>query len=97
MYDDISRNLSKSCIETAKFLLGFGIGLLVNFIFGLLHAADQLHHDLIIGMGQLAVNAAIIEHMKSHHLPEIGFFILGLLGGQVLLIKNFASRIQSRQ
>lgn len=74
--------------DTLNFLLGTVIGLVINFIFQkLLGLNSGMVNLCLLGLAQVGVNAYTVL-MGSFYLDEPGFFTMGVLSSQEMLIKK---------
>lgn len=75
--------------DTFNFLLGTVIGLVINFIFQrvLQLRQESMMNYCLLGLVQVGVNAYTVL-MGSFYLDEPGFFTMGVLSSQEMLIKK---------
>lgn len=85
----MNKFLLNALYDVAMFLLGVCSGIIIECTYSF-HIAPRIRNNVIVfasGIIQLLVNALIINVTKEY-IHNVGFFTLGLLSPQLLIIKK---------
>ena len=77
---------SGAVTSTCMFLFGSLIGFLINTLLTYIEIHDT-HEVLVFGILQVFLNAYIIQFVETR-IENMGLFVLGLLSGQILVIRR---------